>query len=278
MVDSRPARDGPSSRIQSIRPSRSAQHMIGRGRADPTRAIGRGRRRAARPPPRSARARPGAQGARTASVSRPARAARLTRPRRPAEPRLAAPARTFAPTVRRSASNSASSSRASATLEDMRDQRIEGRPSFGLEHRCDRRVQCRVCREAIDRLGRHGDEAAARGDMRRRRRRFPPLPEPTASSGSSPCWAPVGRCVSLHSPIHKLVLPAHQSNALRSARAAACRTMDPGMTYRSPVADILFSLQTVAGLPEMIGSKLHGDFDWETISSVVERGGTVRHR
>ena len=45
------------------------------------------------------------------------------------------------------------------------------------------------------------------------------------------------------------------------------------MTYRSPVADILFSLQTVAGLPEMIGSNLHGDFDWETISSVVSEAG-----
>ena len=47
------------------------------------------------------------------------------------------------------------------------------------------------------------------------------------------------------------------------------------MTYRSPVADILFSLQTVAGLPEMIGSNLHGDFDWETISSVVEEAGRL---
>ncbi len=45
------------------------------------------------------------------------------------------------------------------------------------------------------------------------------------------------------------------------------------MTYRSPVADILFSLQTVAGLPEMIGSNLHGDFDWDTIASVVEEAG-----
>ena len=48
---------------------------------------------------------------------------------------------------------------------------------------------------------------------------------------------------------------------------------EPTMTYRSPVADILFSLQTVAGLPEMIGSNLHGDFDWETISSVVGEAG-----
>ena len=45
------------------------------------------------------------------------------------------------------------------------------------------------------------------------------------------------------------------------------------MTYRSPVADILFSLKAVAGLPEMIGSNLHGDFDWETMSSVVGEAG-----
>ena len=31
------------------------------------------------------------------------------------------------------------------------------------------------------------------------------------------------------------------------------------MTYRSPVADILFSLNAVAGLPGMIGSELVGD-------------------
>ncbi len=45
------------------------------------------------------------------------------------------------------------------------------------------------------------------------------------------------------------------------------------MTYRSAVADILFSLEAVAGLPEMIGSNLHGDFDWETISSVISAAG-----
>ncbi len=50
------------------------------------------------------------------------------------------------------------------------------------------------------------------------------------------------------------------------------------MTYRSPVADILFSLQAVAGLPEMVGSNLHGDFDWET-DFVCRRGSrTLRYR
>ena len=45
------------------------------------------------------------------------------------------------------------------------------------------------------------------------------------------------------------------------------------MTYRSPVGDILFSLKAVAGLPEMIGSELDGDLDWETLSSVVAEAG-----
>jgi acyl-CoA dehydrogenase len=45
------------------------------------------------------------------------------------------------------------------------------------------------------------------------------------------------------------------------------------MPYRSPVGDILFSLKAVAGLPEMIGSELDGDHDWETLSSVVAEAG-----
>ena len=45
------------------------------------------------------------------------------------------------------------------------------------------------------------------------------------------------------------------------------------MSYRSPIADILFSLKAVAGLPELMESRLEGDFDWETISSVVTEAG-----
>src|SRR5271165_6994942 len=45
------------------------------------------------------------------------------------------------------------------------------------------------------------------------------------------------------------------------------------MTYRSPVADILFSLKAVAGLPELIDGKLDGEFDWETIASVISEAG-----
>jgi alkylation response protein AidB-like acyl-CoA dehydrogenase len=45
------------------------------------------------------------------------------------------------------------------------------------------------------------------------------------------------------------------------------------MTYRSPVADILFSLKAVADLPELIGSRLQGEVDWDTIASVVAEAG-----
>ena len=51
------------------------------------------------------------------------------------------------------------------------------------------------------------------------------------------------------------------------------------MTYRSPVADILFSLKAVAGLPELIGGRLDGDFDWDTLASVdFARPGASRPR
>ena len=45
------------------------------------------------------------------------------------------------------------------------------------------------------------------------------------------------------------------------------------MPYRSPVADILFSLNAVAGLPELIGSGLAGDLDWDAVSSIVTEAG-----
>ena len=50
------------------------------------------------------------------------------------------------------------------------------------------------------------------------------------------------------------------------------------MPYRSPVADILFSLSAVADLPGMIGRGLLGDLDWDAVS--VHRRGSraLRHR
>jgi acyl-CoA dehydrogenase len=45
------------------------------------------------------------------------------------------------------------------------------------------------------------------------------------------------------------------------------------MPYRSPVADILFSLSAVADLPGMIGLGLAGDLDWDAVKSVVAEAG-----
>ncbi len=45
------------------------------------------------------------------------------------------------------------------------------------------------------------------------------------------------------------------------------------MSYRSPVADILFSLKHVAGLDEAIESGLFGDLDVETAASVISEAG-----
>jgi acyl-CoA dehydrogenase len=45
------------------------------------------------------------------------------------------------------------------------------------------------------------------------------------------------------------------------------------MAYRSPVADILFSLNAVAGLPDLIASGLAGDLDWDAVSSIVTEAG-----
>ena len=45
------------------------------------------------------------------------------------------------------------------------------------------------------------------------------------------------------------------------------------MPYRSPVADILFSLKYVAGLDDAIASGLFGDLDAETAASVISEAG-----
>ncbi len=43
--------------------------------------------------------------------------------------------------------------------------------------------------------------------------------------------------------------------------------------YRSPVADILFSLRHVAGLDEAVNAGLFGDLDWDTVVSVITEAG-----
>ena len=45
------------------------------------------------------------------------------------------------------------------------------------------------------------------------------------------------------------------------------------MSYRSPVADILFSLKHVAGLDAAVAQGLFGDLDSETVASVISEAG-----
>jgi acyl-CoA dehydrogenase len=45
------------------------------------------------------------------------------------------------------------------------------------------------------------------------------------------------------------------------------------MPYRSPVADILFSLSAIADLPALLGQGLLGDLDWDAVSSVIAEAG-----
>jgi acyl-CoA dehydrogenase len=45
------------------------------------------------------------------------------------------------------------------------------------------------------------------------------------------------------------------------------------MPYRSPAADILFSLSAVADLPGLIEQGLMGDLDWDAVSSIVAEAG-----
>jgi alkylation response protein AidB-like acyl-CoA dehydrogenase len=45
------------------------------------------------------------------------------------------------------------------------------------------------------------------------------------------------------------------------------------MPYRSPVADILFSLSVVADLPGMIKQGFAGELDWESVKSIIEEAG-----
>jgi acyl-CoA dehydrogenase len=45
------------------------------------------------------------------------------------------------------------------------------------------------------------------------------------------------------------------------------------MPYRSPAADILFSLSAVADLPRLIEQGVMGDLDWDSVSSIVAEAG-----
>ena len=162
MVDSTPTLAGPPSMIRSMRPSRSAQHMLRRrsarhGRTDwPT----------ARPPacrtPSADRARPVWSGTRTAIESSPAVASSDT-----GQPSAFGSTSVSGPGQNTPASSLASSEkRASASaalrVRHMRDQRIEARAALGRIEPRDRFAVGGVGAEAVDRLGRKRDQPAVR--------------------------------------------------------------------------------------------------------------------
>src|SRR3984885_7206743 len=163
----------------------------------------------------------------------------------------------------------------------MGDERVDRGPLLGGVDRRDRGVRGRVGREAIDRLGRHGDEAAGAKTCGRCGDR---LGARLRQAGHSAVERHVSfrSALRANSTVHKLIwacrgnrrptnLAAIGSEADRPHAFAIGRSQE--MPYRSPVADILFSLSAVADLPEVIGRGLMGDLDWDSVSSIVAEAG-----
>ena len=157
--NSRPWRHGPPSRIQSTLPSRSAATWAAVGRADGAGSVGGG----------------GREGDAGRVNERPGRCVR----RRANPNRVKAGAREQADVASRGhgqdqserpgpecagqrlglgAKDGVLSRR--LDVENMGDERVDRGPLLGGVDRRDRLVRGRVRREAVDRLGRHGDEAA----------------------------------------------------------------------------------------------------------------------
>ena len=118
-------------------------------------------------------------GARKATLSRPARASRATRHcGETGATRVSGPGQNACASARRVVVEGRLAHRRRA-VEDMGDQRIEDRPALGGVNRGDRALGSGVPGKPVDRLGRHGDEAAGAQDRRRRGR------SPRASGGQS---------------------------------------------------------------------------------------------
>ena len=135
------------------------QDVLGVGRADPARPIGRGcgDRSADRARSRCAR---GWDGTRRPTLSRPARARSQI-----VQPGAAGTTRVSGPGQNAAASSSAASSNkpcrgAASTNRDMRDQRVEARAVLGGVDAGDGLGAGRIGAEAVDGLGREGHQAA----------------------------------------------------------------------------------------------------------------------
>ena len=150
------------------------------------------------------------------------------------------------------------------------DERIECRAPLRLVNRGDRAVRGRIGRKAVHSLGRDRDKAAfsqrlsSRGDCLRRRSRKAGFEIRVAHRSPS-------RRVDAGHGLGNPIAIAEQDGGANTARPR--RRPRKLMPYRSPSADILFSLQTVAELPRLIETELEGELDWETIASVIGEAG-----
>ena len=151
------------------------EHVRGRGRRDMAGAVGR--RRDHRPAEcrEDVAAPPRGRGTRTAMLSSPAVASSATgQPAALGSTSVSGPGQNAAASRAASASKRASA-RAAATIGDVGDQRIEGRPALGRVEPRHGLAVGGVGAEPVDRLGRKRDEAAGREAARRlarsRRRR-----------------------------------------------------------------------------------------------------------
>ena len=172
--DSRPMRPWAAVEDQRDALAQIGGDMRCRGRADMARAVGAGRGDGQRRPRAAAPARPGWAGTRTATVSSPARrqigdAASGPRP----APASAAPART--PRASRAPAPVISPSSAAASQPgDMHDQRVEARPSLGLEDGGHGPAVGGIGAEPVHRLGRKRDQRAGARQEARPPSRWPP--------------------------------------------------------------------------------------------------------
>ena len=169
--NSTPTGVGPPSMMRSMRPREIGLHVRGRGRRHMAGAVGRRRDH------RLAERREDVAGDRRGRERAPRWCRDRRSPdRRPgsrppwAAPASAAPARTPRRAARASASKRASRARR-REVGDVGDQRIERRPALGLVEPRDGARRGRVGAEAVDGLGREGDQAAGGKDARRVRNR-----------------------------------------------------------------------------------------------------------
>ncbi len=137
-------------------PAQPVQHVVRRGGGDAARAVGR-RRRDRAADRRSRASATGCAGTRTASVSSPAPASSATgQVTRRGSTMVSGPGQNAAASARRRRCGDVAERGVGVRV--VADQRVEVRPALGGEHGGDGAVGGGVRPQAVDRLGREGDQ------------------------------------------------------------------------------------------------------------------------